>query len=142
MKRLEGKVKKKNDAGRLNESCNNDSSSSRNCREKISRRSIDAVDWKQCIFCQLDRPKDHLVSIMTFGMSDRILKDAPYDPGMSIGLVNVNDLIASEGKYHLICLRGFEMKIVKRKKGSYQYTIWRYCLWLKCTLTEKWKPVK
>ena len=84
----------------------------------IARRSIDAVDWKQCIFCQLDRPKDHLVSIMTFGMSGRILKGAPDDPGMSVRLTNVNDLIASEGKYHLICLKGFERKIVKIKKGS------------------------
>ena len=55
---------------------------------------------------------------MTFGMSDRILKDAPYDPGMSVHLANLNDSIASEGKYHLICLRGFERKIVKIKKGS------------------------
>ena len=44
--------------------------------------------------------------------------NAPYDPGMTVRLANVNDLIASEGKYHLICSRVFERKIVKIKKGS------------------------
>ena len=42
----------------------------------------------------------------------------PYDPGMSVCLANVNDLIALEGKYNLICLRGFERRIVKIKNGS------------------------
>ena len=67
----------------------------------------------------ISEKKYHVVQSMpwignnVYFVSDRILKDAPYDPGMPVGLANVNDLIALEGKYHLICLKGFQRKIVK-----------------------------
>ena len=49
-------------------------------------------------------------------MSNRIL-NAPYDPGLSVCLASMNDLNASDGKYHLICLMGFKRKILKIMKA-------------------------
>ena len=48
VKRLEEKVKKKSDAERLNESCSIGVDT--NGKERISHRSIDAVDWENVYF--------------------------------------------------------------------------------------------
>ena len=85
-------------------------------KERISRRSTQPVDWDQCIFCQSEKPKDRLVSIMTFSMSKQILQSAHLDYKLSVRLAGVNDLIAAEGKYHLICLRAYERSTSKTEK--------------------------
>ena len=96
------------------ESPNEDESCS-SSKGRISRRSIEPVNWDQCIFCQLEKPKDRLVSIMTFSMSKQILESAPLHHTLCVHLADVNDLIAAEGKYHLVCLRAFEQSPSKKE---------------------------
>ena len=66
-------------------------------------------------FCQLEKPKDRLVSIMTFSMSKQILQSAHLDYKLSVRLAGVNDLIAAEGKYliNLTHLRAYERSTSK-----------------------------
>ena len=54
---------------------------------------------------------------MTFSMSKQILQSAHLDYKLSVHLAGVNDLIAAEGKYHLICLRAYERSTSKNGKG-------------------------
>ena len=90
--------------------------SGNNDKERNLRRSIQPVNWDQCIFCQSEKPKDRLVSIMTFSMSKQILESAYLHQKLSVRLAGVNDLIAAEGKYHLVCLRAFERSNSRTKK--------------------------
>ena len=49
-------------------------------------------------------------------MSKQILESAPLHHTLCVRLADVNDLIAAEGKYHLVCLRAFERSTSKTKK--------------------------
>lgn len=90
--------------------------SGNSAKERNSRRSVQPINWDKCIFCQSEKPKDRLVSIMTFSMSKQILESAHLHQKLSVCLAGVNDLIAAEGKYHLACLRAYERSTSKTKK--------------------------
>ena len=53
---------------------------------------------------------------MIFSISKQIFQSAHLDYKLSVRLAGVNDLIAAEGKYHLICLRGYERSTSKTEK--------------------------
>ena len=54
---------------------------------------------------------------MTFSMSKQILESAPLHHTLCVRLADVNDLIAAEAKYHLVCLRAFERSTSKNGEG-------------------------
>ncbi|XP_051734442.1 uncharacterized protein LOC127504083 isoform X1 [Ctenopharyngodon idella] len=68
------------------------------------------VSWEKCIFCQKDTPEDELRNIQVMTTSKKILDLAQQDTELRLRLAGVNDLIAAEGKYHLICYREFLRK--------------------------------
>ena len=49
-------------------------------------------------------------------LSVRIMKQAALDEKLAISLANVNDLIATEAKYHLKCLKALDRKIDRKRK--------------------------
>ena len=49
-------------------------------------------------------------------MSKQILESAPLHHTLCVRLADVNDLIAAEGKYHLVCLRAFQRSTSKTMK--------------------------
>jgi len=51
-------------------------------------------------------------------MSDQILEASKYDQTVSVHLAGVNDLIASEGKYHVHCFVKFDRQTSKTKDQS------------------------
>ena len=51
-------------------------------------------------------------------MSKQILQSAHLDYKLSVRLAGVNDLIAAEGKYHLICLRAYDPEHPKISSGT------------------------
>ena len=53
---------------------------------------------------------------MTFSINKQILQSAHLDYKLSVRLAGVNDFIAAEGKYHLICLRAYEQSTSKTEK--------------------------
>ena len=53
---------------------------------------------------------------MTVSISEQILQSAHLDYKLSVRLAGVNDLIAAEGKYHLICLRAYKRSTSKTEK--------------------------
>ena len=55
---------------------------------------------------------------MTIGLSSRILRAATLDYQLFVRLADVNDLIASEGKYHLGFLESFDRATERTKKES------------------------
>lgn len=69
-----------------------------------------SVSWEKCIFCQKDKPEDKLRNIQVMTTSKKILDLAQQDTELRLRLAGVNDLIAAEGKYHLICYREFLRK--------------------------------
>ena len=118
IRRLENENKAAYQASTLKDASTKEDSSVRSTTQRLSRRSIASVDWNKCIFCQSNSSKERLCSIMTFGLSSRILKAAPLDYNLSVRLADVNDLIASEGKYHLSCLTAFGRATERTKKES------------------------
>eukprot|EP00112_Aurelia_sp_Birch-Aquarium-sp1_P026470 Seg940.1 transcript_id=Seg940.1/GoldUCD/mRNA.D3Y31 product="hypothetical protein" protein_id=Seg940.1/GoldUCD/D3Y31 len=118
IRRLENKNKAAYQASTSKDASTKEDSCMRSTTQRLSRRSITSVDWNKCIFCQSNSSKDRLCSIMTFGLSSRILMAAPLDYKLSVGLADVNDLIASEGKYHLSCLAAFDRATERTKKES------------------------
>lgn len=82
------------------------------------KKSTEPVNWNLCIFCQTVYSKEHLSSVMTFKMSDKILKAAPLDYKICLHLAGMIDLMAAEAKYHLTCFRAFTRSTGKRKEVS------------------------
>ena len=74
--------------------------------QRVSRRSIQPVDWSLCIFCQ-QQSRQKLINIESFNINDPIMRNAKYDNKMSVRLAGVSDLIAAEGKYHKYCWTKF-----------------------------------
>lgn len=58
------------------------------------------------MLCQSSR-KDKFHNVETLQTSARILQLAIQDHTMQVRLAGVTDLVADEGKYHLICYRKF-----------------------------------
>ena len=69
-----------------------------------------SVPWEKNIFGQKDKPDDKLRNIQVMTTSKKILDLAQQDTELRLGLAGVNDLIATEGKYHLICYIEFLRK--------------------------------
>ena len=103
IRRLENKNNAAYQASNSQDASIKEDSGVQSIRQRPSRPSITPVDWNKCIFCQPNSPKDRLCSIMTFGLSSRILRAATLDYKLFVRLADVNDLIASEGQYHLGC---------------------------------------
>ena len=75
---------------------------------RVLRGSVPAIDWKKCLFCQAVDIKHRLISVTTNKMSAQIIEAAQFDKMLRIRVSCVNDLIASEGKYHLHCFMNFK----------------------------------
>ena len=71
--------------------------------QRVSRRSIQPIDWSLCIFC-LSQSRQQLINIESYHVNDPIMRNAKYDHKMDVGLAGVSDLMAAEGKYHKYCL--------------------------------------
>ena len=76
------------------------------------RSSTEPIDWTLCMFCQKsDITK--LSAVTTLKMSKRIIDASKYDQILSVRLSSVNDLIATEGKYHCSCYKAFMRRASK-----------------------------
>ena len=76
------------------------------------RSSTEPIDWTLCMFCQKsDITK--LSAVTTLKMSKRIINASKYDQILSVRLSSVNDLIATEGKYHCSCYKAFMRRASK-----------------------------
>ena len=118
IRRLENKNNAAYQGSTSKDASSMEDSGPRGASQRLSRCSVNPVDWNKCIFCQSDSSKDRLCYVMTFGLSSRMLKAAPLDYRLSVRLADVNDLIASEGKYHLGCLEAFDRSTERTKKES------------------------
>ena len=67
-------------------------------------------------FVKILMQKGKLSSVTTFKMSDQILEASKYDQNVSVKLAGINDLIASEGKYHVNCFVKFTRQASKAKE--------------------------
>lgn len=70
------------------------------------------------MFCQDATKKTTLSSVTTFKMSQQILQASKYDQILCVRLSSINDLIASEGKYHGACYMQFIRCTTKSKEKS------------------------
>lgn len=86
-------------------------------RPHSTRSLIAPVIWEKCIFCQEDKPHENLHNIQVLKTSENILQLARLDTELRCRLAGVNDLIAAEGKYHLICYRAFFRKYQSSTSG-------------------------
>lgn len=89
-----------------------------NCCPRSTRNSMPPVTWEKCIFCQKDKPGDKPRNIQVSSTSEKILHLAQQDTELRPRLAGVNDLIAAEGKYHLICYRAFFRKYQSTSSGE------------------------
>ena len=71
------------------------------------RSSAQRINWKVCMFCQDETAEEKLSCVQTFETSNKILEYAKYHHMLRIRFALVNDLIASEGKYHPNCYKRF-----------------------------------
>jgi len=86
---------------------------------RTSRSSIGSImNWEACMFCQNVHTKGKLSSVTTFKMSGQILEASRFDQTLSVRLAGVNDLIASEGKYHVGCFVKFSRHTSYTKEHS------------------------
>ena len=82
------------------------------------RKNVEPVNWNLCLFCQIEKPKKRLSSVMTKKMSNQIIEAAHLDYKVSVRLAGVIDLIAAEAKYHLDCLSSFTRSTNKTRQIS------------------------
>lgn len=92
-------------------------------RPRSTRSSIAPVIWEICIFCQEDKSQENLHTIQVLRTSENILQLAQLDTVLRCRLAGVNDLIAAEGKYHLICYRAFSRKYQSTTPRADPYAI-------------------
>ena len=97
---------------------NSENSSTSASLTRSSRTTSVPMDWSLCIFCQCTKAREQLVSISSFNVSNSILESSHLDYIMRVRLAGVNDLIATEGKYHKKCLLSYKYQTSKNIQKS------------------------
>ena len=111
-------LSKSEEAKTRRESCNEEEDRQSSRPPSRLRSSTESINWEACMFCQNGEAKSKLSSVTTFKMSDQILEASKYDQNLCVRLSGVNDLIASEGKYHVACYMKFNREATKAKEVS------------------------
>lgn len=112
MKRLKDKVSEiASDA--TTTATNEPSTPSEKVLRRATRSHIPSLDKNLCIFCQTTKVTTTTSKVMTFDVSNSILKAAKCDFIMSCRLANMTDLVAEDALYHQQCRVEFMRRAVK-----------------------------
>lgn len=83
-----------------------------------SRSTVDKMDWSLCIFCQRNEQGLVLRNVQTLETNKKILDNVHCNIELLQRLSCTNDIVASEGKYHLRCYSSFLRDIDKCSKDQ------------------------